>query len=113
MLLLQVLDAIRGLRTMFISKGAKLVPLNEMVDAITVNKKAKADIQRDAWVRVKTGLYKDDLAKVSYNSNLSYQQHRAACAGAASIVCVEVHLHNRNSGVQIVRLLAANRSVHH
>ena len=36
-----VRDAIRGLRTMFSSKGVRLVPLQEMVDAITVNKKAK------------------------------------------------------------------------
>lgn len=37
-------DAIRGLRTMFSSKGVKLVPLNEMVPAISVNKKAKLNI---------------------------------------------------------------------
>lgn len=39
-----VMDAIRGLRTMYVGKGAKLVPLNEMVDAVTVNKKAKDDM---------------------------------------------------------------------
>ena len=39
-----VRDAIRGLRTMFSSKGVKLVPLNEMVPAISVNKKAKLNI---------------------------------------------------------------------
>lgn len=59
-----VRDAIRGLRTIFSSKGATLVPLNEMVDAITVNKKAKAPLGRDSWVRIKSGLYKDDLAKI-------------------------------------------------
>jgi len=32
----QVLEAIKGLRTMFISKGAKLVPMKEMPDALTV-----------------------------------------------------------------------------
>ena len=37
-------DAIRGLRTLFSSKGVKLVPLNEMVDAITVRRQAKKDI---------------------------------------------------------------------
>ena len=39
-----VRDAIRGLRTMFSSKGVKLVPLHEMVPAISVNKKAKLNI---------------------------------------------------------------------
>jgi transcription elongation factor SPT5 len=39
-----VRDAIRGLRTMFISKGVRLVPLSEMVHAVTVNKTAKATI---------------------------------------------------------------------
>ena len=37
-------DAIRGLRTLFSSKGVKLVPLPEMVDAITVSRKEKKDI---------------------------------------------------------------------
>ncbi|GAX85054.1 hypothetical protein CEUSTIGMA_g12474.t1 [Chlamydomonas eustigma] len=59
-----VKDAIKGLRSMFYGKGVKLVPLAEMVDAITVNRKAKMTIARDNWVRVKGGLYKDDLAKV-------------------------------------------------
>ncbi|KAG2448985.1 hypothetical protein HYH02_005739 [Chlamydomonas schloesseri] len=59
-----VMDAIRGLRTVYVGKGAKLVPLNEMVDAVTVNKKAKDDMARDTWVRVRSGLYKDDLARV-------------------------------------------------
>ncbi|EFJ43471.1 hypothetical protein VOLCADRAFT_106802 [Volvox carteri f. nagariensis] len=59
-----VMDAIRGLRTVYVGKGAKLVPLNEMVDAVTVNKKAKDDMARDTWVRVRGGLYKDDLARV-------------------------------------------------
>ncbi|KXZ44189.1 hypothetical protein GPECTOR_71g550 [Gonium pectorale] len=59
-----VMDAIRGLRTVYVGKGAKLVPLNEMVDAVTVNKKAKDDLARDTWVRIRGGLYKDDLARV-------------------------------------------------
>jgi transcription elongation factor SPT5 len=37
-----VKEAIRGLRNFFPSKGVRLVPLKEMVDAITVNRKAKA-----------------------------------------------------------------------
>ena len=37
-----VKEAIRGLRSIFISKGAALVPLNEMVEALTVSSKASA-----------------------------------------------------------------------
>lgn len=44
-----VKDAIRGLRTMFSSKGVKLVPLSEMVDAITVNRKAKELLGGRSW----------------------------------------------------------------
>lgn len=42
-----VKDAIRGLRTVFAGKGARLVPINEMVDAVTVNKKAKDALGKD------------------------------------------------------------------
>eukprot|EP00883_Tetradesmus_obliquus_P007302 jgi/Sobl393_1/17906/SZX61442.1 len=59
-----VMEAVRGLRTIFPSKGARLVPLKERPAAITVNRAAKAAIERDSWVRVRGGLYKDDLAKV-------------------------------------------------
>ncbi|KAK9820946.1 hypothetical protein WJX81_001276 [Elliptochloris bilobata] len=59
-----VKEAMRGLRIFFQSKGAQLVPLREMVDAITVNAKARAAIDVGAWARVRAGLYKGDLAKV-------------------------------------------------
>ena len=39
-----VKDAIRGIRNFFASKPIKLVPLNEMVEAISVNRKAKQEI---------------------------------------------------------------------
>ena len=39
-----VKDAVRGLRNIYSSKPPKLVPVKEMVDAITVNRKAKAMI---------------------------------------------------------------------
>lgn len=39
-----VMEAVRGLRNVLVSKGAKLVPLKEMVEAITVNTKAKRAI---------------------------------------------------------------------
>ena len=41
-----VKDAVRGLRNIYTSKPPKLVPVKEMVDAITVNRKAKAMIGR-------------------------------------------------------------------
>jgi transcription elongation factor SPT5 len=62
----QVMEAVRGLRTIYPSKGARLVPLKERPAAITVNRAAKAAIERDSWVRVRGGLYKDDLAKVRF-----------------------------------------------
>jgi hypothetical protein len=61
-----VLEAIRGLRTIYSGKGAKLVPLKERAAAVSVNRQAKAAIERDSWVRVRGGLYKDDLAKVGW-----------------------------------------------
>lgn len=39
-----VREAIRGLRNVLVSKGVRLVPLNEMVVAINVNTKAKKAI---------------------------------------------------------------------
>lgn len=39
-----VKEAIRGLRVFYQSKGAKMVPLREMVDAIAINRKAKAAV---------------------------------------------------------------------
>ncbi|KAF8065846.1 SPT5 [Scenedesmus sp. PABB004] len=59
-----VVEAVRGLRTIYGFKGARLVPLRERPAAVTVNRAAKAAIERDSWVRVRGGLYKDDLAKV-------------------------------------------------
>ena len=39
-----VLEAIRGLRNVLISKGAKLIPLDEMKPALDVNTKAQKAI---------------------------------------------------------------------
>ncbi len=44
-------DAIKGLRTVFMSKGVKLVPLDQMVEAITVNRQAKMDLGAE-WMGV-------------------------------------------------------------
>ena len=39
-----VTDATRGLRIIYHSKGARLVPLKEMVSAIYVNQQAKSQL---------------------------------------------------------------------
>ena len=59
-----VTDAIRGMRTVYMSKGARMVPLKEMADAITPPPQAKAPVAPGAWARLKHGAYRDDLAKV-------------------------------------------------
>eukprot|EP00884_Botryococcus_braunii_P016048 jgi/Botrbrau1/3126/Bobra.0070s0099.1 len=59
-----VKEAIRGLRVFYQSKGAKLVPLKEMVDAITVNRKAKVSLAVGSWVRPRAGMYKNDLGRI-------------------------------------------------
>ncbi|XP_024532510.1 putative transcription elongation factor SPT5 homolog 1 isoform X2 [Selaginella moellendorffii] len=57
-----VKQAIKGLRNIF-PKTIHLVPIKEMTDVLTVEKKS-FDIDKENWVRVKTGLYKGDLARV-------------------------------------------------
>jgi hypothetical protein len=39
-----VREAVRGLRTVLISRGVRLVPLDEMVASITVNRQAKVTL---------------------------------------------------------------------
>jgi hypothetical protein len=89
LLLLQVVEAIRGLRTIYAFKGAKLVPLRERPAAISVNKQARAAIARDSWVRVRGGLYKDDLAKVRWccTGCLAFSASAAAAAAAVAGRC--------------------------
>ena len=57
-------EATSGMRGVFHSKPPALVPLKEMVPAVTVNEQYKPLLQVGAWVRVKSGTYKHDLAKV-------------------------------------------------
>ncbi|CAM6125018.1 unnamed protein product [Calypogeia fissa] len=57
-----VRQAIRGMR-MFLQSTVKLVPIKEMTDVLSVEKKL-VDVDQDSWVRVKSGIYKGDLAKV-------------------------------------------------
>ena len=59
-----VKEALKGLRNVFNSKPPKLVPLAEMVSAITVPRSATRIAQVGSWVRPKIGVYKGDLAKV-------------------------------------------------
>ncbi|GMH17129.1 hypothetical protein Nepgr_018970 [Nepenthes gracilis] len=57
-----VREAIKGMRSIYGSK-ILLVPIKEMTDVLSVESKA-IDVSRDTWVRMKSGTYKGDLAKV-------------------------------------------------
>ena len=43
-----------------------MVPIKEMTDVLRVTKE-QAQLKPKQWVRLKRGLYKDDLAQVSIN----------------------------------------------
>jgi len=60
-----VRGALKGLRGVFHGTQPKLVPLLEMVSAITIPRAATRNAQPGSWVRPKTGVYKGDLAKVT------------------------------------------------
>ncbi|RAL37870.1 hypothetical protein DM860_000564 [Cuscuta australis] len=57
-----VREACKGMRNIYPAK-LMLVPIKEMTDVLSVESKA-VDLARDTWVRMKTGNYKGDLAKV-------------------------------------------------
>jgi len=59
-----VSTALAGMRHVFHTKGVKVVPLKEMVSAITPNRVAKMPIEIGSWVRVRSGPYAHDLARV-------------------------------------------------
>ena len=44
-----------------------MVPIKEMTDVLKVVKD-RATLKRGAWVRLKRGIYKDDLAQVRNNN---------------------------------------------
>lgn len=48
-----VTDATRGLRIIYHSKGARLVPLKEMVSAIYVNQQAKSQLGKPCSLKLK------------------------------------------------------------
>ncbi|KAF9598274.1 hypothetical protein IFM89_026209 [Coptis chinensis] len=57
-----VKEACKGLRSIYSAKVVQ-VPIKEMTDVLSVESKA-IDISRDSWVRMKTGIYKGDIAQV-------------------------------------------------
>ncbi|KAL9245104.1 hypothetical protein vseg_018792 [Gypsophila vaccaria] len=57
-----VREAVKGMRNIYAQK-ITLVPIKEMTDVLSVESKA-IDLSRDSWVRLKSGIYKGDLAKV-------------------------------------------------
>ncbi|KAH9614186.1 hypothetical protein KSS87_017895 [Heliosperma pusillum] len=57
-----VREAVKGMRNIYAQK-ITLVPIKEMTDVLSVESKV-IDLSRDSWVRLKTGIYKGDLAKV-------------------------------------------------
>ena len=64
-----VLKALQGLRSVYFSKKPKQVPMEEMITAITVSDKSlssMAGMVPGAWVRMKSGVYKGDLARIDY-----------------------------------------------
>uniref|UniRef100_A0A0E0K5R9 Transcription elongation factor SPT5 n=1 Tax=Oryza punctata TaxID=4537 RepID=A0A0E0K5R9_ORYPU len=58
-----VKEACKGLRNIFASRKVTLVPIREMADVLSVQSKS-TDVSINAWVRMKLGAYKGDLAKV-------------------------------------------------
>ena len=59
-----VKKALQGLRHVYHMKPPRLVPLKEMVESISVAKKEVEIVRPDSWVRMRSGAYKADLAKV-------------------------------------------------
>lgn len=59
---------------MIYSNKVMLVPIKEMTDVLSVESKS-VELAKDSWVRVKTGIYKGDLAKVCDAMLLVEQKH--------------------------------------
>ena len=59
-----VKKALQGLRHVYHMKPPRLVPLKEMVESISVVQKEVEVVRPDSWVRMRSGVYKADLAKV-------------------------------------------------
>lgn len=65
-------QAIEDIGNLQIGKWQQLmVPIHEMTDVLRVVKDAaSSSLKRGSWVRVKRGMYKDDIASVSVNTNM-------------------------------------------
>lgn len=59
-----VKDAVKDIPTLLLGYGIKVVPLPDMVAAVTPGEGRAADVSVNDWVRMKTGVYKGDLARV-------------------------------------------------
>ena len=60
------LQAIENIGNLQIGKWQQLmVPIKEMVDVLKVVREVSG-IKRGSWVRIKRGMFKDDIARVSY-----------------------------------------------
>ena len=61
-----VKQAIEDIRNLSIGKWQQLmVPIREMTDVLRVFKDTAA-LKRGSWVRIKRGMYRDDIAQVLY-----------------------------------------------
>eukprot|EP01018_Ginkgo_biloba_P037558 Gb_30110 [translate_table: standard] len=58
-----VKEACKGIRIIY-SSNVKVVPIKEMTDVLSVECKKAPTLSNDMWVRVKSGTYKGDLAKL-------------------------------------------------
>ncbi|KAH7648577.1 spt5-like transcription initiation [Cryptosporidium bovis] len=58
-----VAEALKGFRGVILS-SIKIIPLKEMTKVFSADLLEKEQLTRESWVRVKSGLYKGDLAQV-------------------------------------------------
>lgn len=70
-----VRDACKGMRYILTGSSILLVPIKEMTDVLAVKSKP-VELTEGAWVRIKAGTYKGDLAKVVHVSNESRVHQR-------------------------------------
>jgi len=60
-----VREAILGM-SMFKENSLRIVPINEMTQVFEYDKIQKVELKNNQWVRIKGGLYQNDLAQVIY-----------------------------------------------
>ncbi|CAG9461226.1 unnamed protein product [Pedinophyceae sp. YPF-701] len=59
-----VKEAIGSMQNVIHSRGYQLVPREEMISSITPSAQAKEKITDGSWVRIRSGVYKNDLGRV-------------------------------------------------